>query len=565
VKLMMRPAFALLSLALLATVAWAIWEDSFPEWKRYQEELVDREMARLTRELEQVREDLDRPHVQAELGRLDAQLRALEADTTAEFAQLARTQMDLARLEDEIGEIRVELRKADRRLREPETILLHRAVTEELENVQRAYASATGTWPPDTLQLQGLWAVRDSLAELLIEIEGPIDSLRSRLEARRSEAHALRLTALTLTAVRDSLENLRTRLLEPATTRESALTRLRDHPRRVREIISPDGSEVARCPTCHGTLDDPPGVHPPLSALEVFRDVPCTVCHRGRGRALTRNHAHRGLLTAAGFGAGPHSLRDRIDRLASGSAEERESAHEELRYITGVDPAQEREENRTDADPDSAAAAAWAEWWRVAEAYFEPTLGTGNGGEEDGLLAIGIDPWIFSVRGRPLRYVGSRKCLSCHEVQHREHSRRWLATKFRSIERLVDVENPEPCFACHATGYDSVTGSYAEPGVTCEGCHGPGERYNEMMFVGQELLSAGEERRGRALLDHSSRLARDAISRRTVLGDAGAINVCVTCHHPRRHREGGPGFLEREGTGLTIGGEDGEARAVAVQ
>jgi hypothetical protein len=120
----------------------------------------------------------------------------------------------------------------------------------------------------------------------------------------------------------------------------------------------------------------------------------------------------------------------------------------------------------------------------------------------------------------------------------------------------VDVDDPKPCFPCHTTGWDPATGTYAEPGVTCEGCHGPGERYDEMMFVGQELLGRGEETRARALLDHSSRLAREAVSRRTVPGDAGAMNVCVGCHHPRRHRDVGPGILERERSDVVIGAND---------
>ena len=197
------------------------------------------------------------------------------------------------------------------------------------------------------------------------------------------------------------------------------------------------------------------------------------------------------------------------------------------------------------SDPDSVEASAWWAWWRTAAATFEPTDLAAAGGGDSPLLALGIDPWSFSARGRPLRYVGSRKCLGCHETLHREHSRRWLQTKFRSIERLAGVTDPTRCFPCHTTGWDPATGTYAEPGVTCEGCHGPGERYDEMMVAGQELVGRGEEAQGRALLDHSARLAREAISRRLLPGETGAGNVCVSCHHPRQQREGCPGILAR--------------------
>jgi len=34
---------------------------------------------------------------------------------------------------------------------------------------------------------------------------------------------------------------------------------------------------------------------------------------------------------------------------------------------------------------------------------------------------------------------------------------------------------------CHATGYDSEKKTYKEENVGCEACHGPGEKYQEMM------------------------------------------------------------------------------------
>lgn len=537
----MRLGFALLVLVLLIVTGWAIFRDAFPEWRGYQRELIERESTRLERELAAARAELDRPGIRAELARIEARLRAVNSDSGEVGYRLAEIRDRLEIAQAAIDSTRRELREAERRQREAADSGVRKELVAELERVQQAYAVATGTWPPDTVHVGRLWAVRDSLADRLLEEEGPVMLLRERLRERENEARALRREAVALSAGRDSLEAERNRLLAPVTNREAALARLRNRSLRVREIVSPDGRELARCPTCHGTLEDPPGAHPPLPAQAAFRDVPCTVCHRGRGRALDVEGAHEGLLTAAG----PRSLRGRIERLLSPDPAEREAAREELRRLTGEDPAEERAEGSAPGDADSAVARAWAQWWDKAEAYFEPVLTSEDGVPESPLETGGVDSWIFSVRGRPLRYVGSQKCLACHEVLHREHSRRWLETKFRSIERLLDEADPTPCFPCHTTGWDSTAGTYAEPGVTCEGCHGPGERYNEMMFVGQELVAQGQEVGGQALLNESSRLAREAVSRRLIHGDAGETNLCVTCHHPRRHRDAGPGFLER--------------------
>ena len=549
----MRLAFALLVLALIAVSVWALVDDAFPQWRRYQRELVTREVVRLERELAEARADRDRPEMKARIARLDELIRAADADTSATALRAAALREGLSRLDEETRELRRQLRDADVRRRDPEIGRRRQEVLDALAAAQDSYARETGRWPPDTLRLSRLWTVRDSISDVLQEVEGPVPEWRARLEEVRDEAAALRSEAATLAGTRDSLETVRAQLLAPVSSRESALERLRRYRPRIEEIVSPNGRDVARCPTCHGRLDDPPGSHPPLPSEGVFREVPCTVCHRGHGRALTVAAAHEGLLTGAGFGAGPASFRARIERLSSADGAEREAAREELRKITGIDPTIDVGAHRDREDPDSAAVAAWTEWWREAESYFEPVDREGSGPEDNPFVAAGIDPWEFSTRGRPLRYVGSRKCLGCHETLHREHVRRWLATKFRSFERLVDAADPTPCLPCHTTGYDAARGAWAEPGVTCEGCHGPGERYNEMMVVGQELLAKGDESRGRALLAHASRLAREAVSRRHVEGDAGDINVCVGCHHPRRHRDGGPGVLER--TGVVAGGE----------
>ena len=530
-------AFVVLVGGLAAVVAWAVWRDASPEWRADQRALTRREIARLEAELADARAGLERPEVRYELERLARAIAA--ADSTARAADLGPLAARLERAESRAAGLRGALRAAESGLRDPATERRRGELAGQLERAQQAYAQATGAWPPDTLRLSRLWAARDSIAAILLRIEGPAQALRDSLARAESESEALRSATRALGSARDSLQRERARLTEPVTSRSQALARLRNRPLRIREMVSADGREPVRCPTCHGMLDDAPGGHPVLAATDPLRDVPCTECHRGRGRALTAQEAHRGLLAAGGYGAGPNSMRARIERLGSRDPLERERAREELWAIAGVDPAAQQ---ATGGNADSAAVRAWTGWWDEAASYFEP--GDGEAREPAG-RTLGLDPWSYSTRGRPLRYVGSQKCLACHEVLHREHSRRWMATKFRSIERLADERDPARCFPCHTTGYDAATGRYAEPGVTCEACHGPGERYNEMMVVGQELLGRGDAARGRMLLDASSRMAREAIDRRLVSAERGEVNVCVSCHHPWQHREGGPGALER--------------------
>ncbi len=538
----MRAAFPALVLALLAVSVWAAWDDAFPPWRPYARELVDREIAAIEADLAAARAARGQPGFRDELARLDAAIAAAgDAPEPARGGALAAA---LASVEAAVDSLRDALRAADLRAREPAAAARLDAARARFESAQAAYAAATGAWPPDTTRLARLWAARDSAATAFRAAEGPAVVLRAELDAAGGDAARIRGELARLVAPRDSLEALRRALLDPVDAREARLARLRERPLRVRAIVSADGREVARCPTCHGTLEDP-GAHPALPATALLHDVPCTICHGGRGRALDVQHAHRGLLAAPAHGAGPYTLRGRIARLAEADAAGREEILDELRAITGVDPFEEGVAGD--------AAAAWSTWWASAEAWFEPGDG-GLDGEPGALAAAGLDPWRYTARGRPLRYVGSRKCLGCHETLHREHSRRWAATKFRSLERLAGTTDPRPCLPCHATGWDPGTGAYAEPGVTCEGCHGPGERYDEMMVVGQELVGQGRAVEGAALLAHSARLARESISRRLVPEDTGPNNVCVTCHHPRQHRAGCPGILDRNAAGDADGG-----------
>jgi len=73
-------------------------------------------------------------------------------------------------------------------------------------------------------------------------------------------------------------------------------------------------------------------------------------------------------------------------------------------------------------------------------------------------------------------YAGSDSCAKCHEDIHGD----WISTRhahaFSSpiFQRDWDeLDLDQSCLECHTTGFDPVSGGYAEEGVTCESCHGP--------------------------------------------------------------------------------------------
>lgn len=540
----MRLAFFLLTVVLIAVSSWALWEESHPEWRRYQETLRGRMEERLLERIESARRDLDRPEVRGRLATIDARLAAIEADSGQTAERLRTIGTRLADIRASSDRLRARLREEESHFRSPEVSARYRAVRGLEAQARKACADVSGAWPPDQARLALLEARRDSLAKSADSFLETVDGARAELGRLGEEETRLRGEAARLGAPRDSLEAERDRIFMQLTASERALARLRARAPRIRELVSAGGQEVARCPTCHGEPDDGPDLHPALAPAEVFADLLCTECHRGDGRALDVERAHRGLVSAGVRGAGSFSLQGRIDRLRSPDPSVRRAALEALAMITGIEPPAVEAPLSEVGEEEAGRAAAWLAWWEFARRYFETAYVTTVDRESEQEPAGGLDLWLYSAEGRPLRYVGSKECLGCHQTTHRQHCERWMTTKFRSLERLRGERHPERCYRCHATGYDPGTGTYAEAGVTCEACHGPGERYSEMMFVGAELSGRGETGTGRALLDYSARIAREAVNLRTIEGDNGRTAVCVSCHHPRRHKDGGPGALE---------------------
>lgn len=76
-------------------------------------------------------------------------------------------------------------------------------------------------------------------------------------------------------------------------------------------------------------------------------------------------------------------------------------------------------------------------------------------------------------------YIGSGKCKMCHIKQHKVWTSSAHSTAFARLEG-EDAKNGE-CVACHTTGFVAAKGegefSFAEEGIGCEACHGPGSLY----------------------------------------------------------------------------------------
>jgi mono/diheme cytochrome c family protein len=111
-------------------------------------------------------------------------------------------------------------------------------------------------------------------------------------------------------------------------------------------------------------------------------------------------------------------------------------------------------------------------------------------------------------------YVGSESCIGCHESLNKKHIETWkksaMATKaFLLIRGETDKTK---CTPCHATGFDPEKKTYKEENVSCEACHGPGEKYQEMM-TGADAPEGGK-------------IARE-----------NALKSCTRCHHPHIAKE----------------------------
>lgn len=82
---------------------------------------------------------------------------------------------------------------------------------------------------------------------------------------------------------------------------------------------------------------------------------------------------------------------------------------------------------------------------------------------------------VFVCVAQAADFAGPRKCGNCHKDEHAawEESRHAMAFSNAIFqEAWIDLGSDFSCLACHATGADVESETYAHPGVTCESCHG---------------------------------------------------------------------------------------------
>ena len=108
---------------------------------------------------------------------------------------------------------------------------------------------------------------------------------------------------------------------------------------------------------------------------------------------------------------------------------------------------------------------------------------------------------IDSLAAPRWAYVGNDSCTACHPDAYRiwlgtKHARSTVPLRSRMAMRVgekdsITAEDPAlsgKCLSCHATAHD-VPALFRGPGVrmgegvTCEGCHGPGEKHVKDMNV----------------------------------------------------------------------------------
>ncbi len=76
-------------------------------------------------------------------------------------------------------------------------------------------------------------------------------------------------------------------------------------------------------------------------------------------------------------------------------------------------------------------------------------------------------------------YVGADKCKMCHnKAEKGEPFNKWKASNHSKANTAKDVAGKAECEKCHAP-----VATFKAEGVTCEACHGAGEKYKSMAIM----------------------------------------------------------------------------------
>jgi len=320
-----------------------------------------------------------------------------------------------------------------------------------------------------------------------------------------------------------------------------------------KQLYLPTLNRIDRCITCHVSVDNPgmKDAPQPLTAHsgQIMQHHPkekfgCTICHEGQGRATVAADAH---------GHVPHWPKP---MLADNELErscpkchtdrwlpevDRYNAAMDLFYEYGCLSCHKVRGRGGDIGPDitNAGETHDAEWHlkhfkdpkSVVETSEMPNENLSD--EEAELLTFlmmcykgeSIPTELLSNPTQeaaqmklpePLDpealegFVGSEFCISCHGATHPGTVETWRDSKMATTyERIRHEPVKDNCLPCHTTGLNSLTGHYAEEGVGCEGCHGPGRE-------AVRLVLAGKPDEHKAMIGI----------------EQGSEAVCSRCHNP---------------------------------
>ena len=111
-------------------------------------------------------------------------------------------------------------------------------------------------------------------------------------------------------------------------------------------------------------------------------------------------------------------------------------------------------------------------------------------------------------------------------------------------------QRPYDCGSCHTTGYNpkgnqdglpGVVGTWAEPGITCERCHGPGSKHNkdpygEKLQVNRDAELCGSCHRRGAIesVDASGGFIQHHEQYEELFQSKHAVFDCNICHNPHQ-------------------------------
>lgn len=123
-------------------------------------------------------------------------------------------------------------------------------------------------------------------------------------------------------------------------------------------------------------------------------------------------------------------------------------------------------------------------------------------------------------------YTGSKRCASCHFDQFLKWKKSGHSKGFEMLTAKYQTNGE--CLKCHTTGYGEETGfkdfatTPALAGITCESCHGPGSKHDE---IAQQFKNVAK------LSPEQEQMVRGSIWKML------PKNVCVDCHSVQAHKE----------------------------